>query len=61
MTDQTPDTVGDDVEDLDERVSTPDDGFPSYDDEDSEAVQAEMDLDAPDGFNPGVADFEGEH
>lgn len=36
------------TEQLDPRVSTPDDGFLSFDDEDSELVQAQLDTDPED-------------
>jgi hypothetical protein len=64
MTDETTgpvETTEAQTEELDPRVSTPDDGFPLFDAEDSTAVQAQLDSDDPDGFNPGVADYESEH
>jgi hypothetical protein len=48
------------TEDLDPRVSTPDDGFPSFDEADSVEVQGQLDSD-PDGYDESAADLEGEH
>lgn len=54
--------VGDaDTQDLDARVSTPDDGFPVFDDEDSEVVQAGLDDEDPEGYSAEAADEEAEH
>lgn len=47
-------------DELDPRVSTLEDGFPSFDDEDSEEVQAQLDTD-PDAYDEATADLEGEH
>lgn len=58
MTDAPSTTEGEEPEDenteadLDPRVSTVDDGFPSFDDEDSEEVQAQLDTD-PDAYDEG--------
>lgn len=63
MTDETTgpvDTTEAQTEDLDPRVSTSDDGFPSFDDEDSEDVQDQLDTD-PDAYSADVADVEDEH
>jgi hypothetical protein len=48
------------TEDLDPRVSTPDDGFPSFDGEDSAEVQGQLDAD-PDGYSAEAAELEDEH
>lgn len=66
MTDEPSTTEGEEPEDetteadLDPRVSTVDDGFPSFDDEDSEDVQDQLDTD-PDAYDEATADEEGEH
>jgi hypothetical protein len=66
MTDAPSTTEGEEPTDettedeLDPRVSTPEDGFPLFDDEDSEEVQAQLDTD-PDAYDEGAADLEGEH
>jgi hypothetical protein len=43
--------------DLDPRVSTPDDGFPDYDDVDSTLAQSQDE----DGYDESAADEDGEH
>jgi hypothetical protein len=54
--------VGDaDTTDLDARISTPDDGFPSFDDQDSEVVQAGLDDEDPEGYSAEAPDEEAEH
>ena len=66
MTDAPSTTEGEEPTDeatedeLDPRVSTPDDGFPVFDDEDSEEVQDALDTD-PDAYDAATADLEGEH
>lgn len=63
MTDETTgpvETTEAHTEELDPRVSTPDDGFPSFDDEDSEESQAQLDTD-PEGYVAEAADLEDEH
>jgi hypothetical protein len=66
MTDAPITTQGEEPEDetaeveLDPRVSTVDDGFPVFDDEDSEEVQDALDTD-PDAYDEATADLEGEH
>jgi hypothetical protein len=63
MTDETTEpvqTTEAQTADLDPRVSTPDDGFPSFDEADSAEVQAQLDAD-PEGYDEGAADFEAEH
>lgn len=63
MTDETTEpvqTTEAQTEELDPRVSTPDDGFPTFDGEESDEVQDQLDTD-PDGFNAEVADLEDEH
>jgi hypothetical protein len=63
MTDETTEpvqTTEAQTEDLDPRVSTPDDGFPTFSEEDSEEVQDQLDTD-PDAYDEGAADLEGEH
>lgn len=65
MTDEPITTEGEEPDDeateadLDPRVSTADDGFLSFDDEDSAEVQDQLDTDA-DGYTD-AADLEGEH
>jgi hypothetical protein len=51
--------LGQPDEELDPRVSTPDDGIPSFDEEDSEEVQAQLDPD--EDHDEAEADYEEEH
>lgn len=63
MTDETTgpvETTEAHTEELDPRVSTPDDGFPTFSEEDSEEVQAQLDTD-PEGYDETAADLEDEH
>jgi hypothetical protein len=63
MTDETTEpvqTTEAQTADLDPRVSTPDDGFPSFDEADSVAVQAQLDTDA-DAYSADAAELEDEH
>jgi hypothetical protein len=63
MTDETTEpvqTTEAQTEELDPRVSTPDDGFPTFSEEDSEEVQDQLDTD-PDAYDEGAADLEAEH